>query len=80
MRAYRGFRWGGSTDVAAHWNYLVVLPTGHCAGGAVAWPKVDEGLNYANEVSDTMFKALGSDLLAASKAEARLKEIPLVVW
>ncbi len=78
LRAYRGYRWGNSYH--PEWNFLVVLPTGHCAGGAVEWPGASDGWTMANELSDTMFRAFGSNALLAEKAKARLKALPEVMW
>ena len=79
LRAFRGYRWGGS-NVHPEWNYLVVLPTGHCAGGAVPWPGAADGWTYANEISDTMFRAFGSNAVLAEEAKDRLRATPQVIW
>eukprot|EP01006_Ploeotia_vitrea_P049462 TRINITY_DN67342_c1_g1_i1.p1 TRINITY_DN67342_c1_g1~~TRINITY_DN67342_c1_g1_i1.p1 ORF type:complete len:582 (+),score=55.05 TRINITY_DN67342_c1_g1_i1:34-1779(+) len=56
LDAYTGYH--TSATIGKSLNYLIVLPTGHCQGGAVAWPNWADGLATALGVSTTLFKAL----------------------
>ena len=61
-------------------NFLVIPPTGHCAGGQVAWPNVSAGIDFATTLAIDLFKALGSDPERAAVASARLAATPSITW
>jgi putative CocE/NonD family hydrolase len=61
-------------------NFLIIMPTGHCAGGQVPWPNALDGYTFANTLSTDLFKAVGSyeqDNLAARR---RLAGIAPMWW
>eukprot|EP01116_Phalansterium_solitarium_P016452 TRINITY_DN3827_c1_g1_i1.p1 TRINITY_DN3827_c1_g1~~TRINITY_DN3827_c1_g1_i1.p1 ORF type:complete len:610 (-),score=204.90 TRINITY_DN3827_c1_g1_i1:97-1893(-) len=70
-------------------SFLVVVPTGHCAGGQVAWPNGLDGVAVAEALTVALFKLLADahlDAGADAKAVAQLlstsalADVPALQW
>jgi putative CocE/NonD family hydrolase len=48
--------YGHYVKSSANTAFLVMLPTGHCRGGAIDWPNVDEGSKVALGLTAELFK------------------------
>jgi hypothetical protein len=71
-----------------HLQYLVMLPTGHCGGGAVKWENVSWGLDYATALANAVIDAAAapvppppsSSSPSSSLPWSRLEDVPKMVW
>lgn len=79
LDAFDGYRFQANPAVRSH-QYFVMLPTGHCGGGAITWPNKTWGLTYATTLANAVADAASDPVPPASVGAPARTAADMLPW